>query len=280
MAASYCKVVRSQLGVGLSTRSGLWPLSHRLLSTASSDGEPAKFQPPPKPVILDKRKAGEPQRKYLSPEFIPPRSRKDPFKYYAERKDMIERRKAITIPEFYAGSIMAVNMADPYANGKTNRFVGICIKRSGSGLGATFVLRNILEGQGVEIRYDLYSPRIQSIEVLKLEKRLDEDLMYLRDALPEYSTVDVNMKPVFMSSNEVPVNQIKVRMKPKPWSKRWERPKYDVKGIRFDLYLSDEHMEKAKKTGKPWEEFDMLKIYDTTELQEKIWKEVNEGLNK
>ena len=24
-------------------------------------------------------------------------------------------------------------------------------------------------------------------------------------------------------------------MKPQPWSKRWERPKYNIKGIKFEL---------------------------------------------
>lgn len=62
---------------------------------------------------------------------------------------------------------------------------------------------------GVEICYELYNPRIQKIEVLKLEKRLDANLMYLRDALPEYSTVDPNMKPVPISAtDEVPVNKV------------------------------------------------------------------------
>lgn len=41
-----------------------------------------------------------------------------------------------------------MTMADPDASGKTNRFVGICIQRGGKGLGATFVLRNIIDNQG------------------------------------------------------------------------------------------------------------------------------------
>lgn len=62
---------------------------------------------------------------------------------------------------------------------------------------------------GIEICYELYNPRIQNIEVLKLEKRLDENLMYLRDALSEYSTVDPEMKPVPISpTGEVPVNKV------------------------------------------------------------------------
>ena len=63
---------------------------------------------------------------------------------------------------------------------------------------------------GVEICYEMYSPRIQTIEVLKLEKRLDDNLMYLRDALTEYSTVDPDMKPVSVSpTGEVPVNTVR-----------------------------------------------------------------------
>lgn len=44
-------------------------------------------------------------------------------------------------------------MADPNASGKTNRFVGICIQRSGKGLGATFVLRNVIVKQGEAISF-------------------------------------------------------------------------------------------------------------------------------
>lgn len=70
------------------------------------------------------------------------------------------------------------------------------------------------------------------------------------------------------------VTQMKVKMRPKPWSKRWERPKYNVKGIRFDLHLTPEEMEHAQKWAQPWLEYDMLKEYDTSELEEQIFKEV------
>jgi len=252
------------------------------LAVGSGDGvPPSKFMPPPKPVIIDKTQTESSLRKFLSPEFIPARARTDPFKFRMERKDMIRRRKVLNIPEFYVGCILAVNMADPHASGKTNRFVGICTKRSGKGLGATFVLRNIIDGQGVEICYELYSPRIQQMELLKLEKRLDDDLMYLRDALPEYSTIDPDMKPVpFSPTGEVPVNKMKVRMRPKPWSKRWERPKFNIQGIRFDLALTPEQMEHAQKWARPWVEYDMLREYDTSKLEADILKEVTQEMNK
>ncbi|XP_051265808.1 39S ribosomal protein L19, mitochondrial [Dicentrarchus labrax] len=247
------------------------------LAEGSSSEQPPKFTPPSKPVIVDKTATVESQREFLSPEFIPPRQRTNPFKFYIERKDMIRRRQVLNIPEFYVGSILAVTMADPNASGKTNRFVGICIQRGGKGLGATFVLRNIINNQGVEICYELYSPRIHSVEILKLEKRLDDNLMYLRDALPEYSTVDPDMKPVpFTTTGEVPVNKLKVKMRPKPWSKRWERPKFNIQGIRFDLSLTPEQMEHAQKWAQPWLEFDMLKEYDTSKLEKEILNEVKE----
>ncbi|XP_022593514.1 39S ribosomal protein L19, mitochondrial [Seriola dumerili] len=246
---------------------------------SGNNNEPSKFTPPSKPVIVDKTQTPASQRKFLSPEFIPPRQRTDPLKFSIERKDMIRRRKVLNIPEFYVGSILSVTMADPNASGKTNRFVGICIQRGGKGLGATFVLRNIIENQGVEICYEMYSPRIQNIEVLKLEKRLDDNLMYLRDALPEYSTVDPDMNPVpYSSTGEVPVNKIKVRMRPKPWSKRWERPRFNIQGIRFDL--SPEQMEHAQKWAQPWQEYDMLKEYDTSKLEEEILSEVKQEMRK
>nr|XP_046229793.1 39S ribosomal protein L19, mitochondrial [Scatophagus argus] len=260
----------------------------RFLSTSicchaagSSSEQPPKFTPPSKPVIVDKTKTAASQRIVLSPEFIPPRQRTDPLKFFIERKDMIRRRKMLNIPEFYVGSILAVTMADPHASGKTNRFVGICIQRGGKGLGATFVLRNIIDNQGVEICYELYSPRIQKIEVLKLEKRLDDNLMYLRDALPEYSTVDPDMKPVPLSpTGEVPVNRTKVKMRPKPWSKRWERPKFNIQGINFDQYLSPMQMKHAQKWAQPWQEYDMLKEYDTSKLEKQILREVQQEMSK
>ncbi|KAL6095893.1 mrpl19 [Pungitius sinensis] len=255
--------------------------SLRRQAPAHSSEEPPKFSPPPKPVIIDKTQTVASLRKFLSPEFVPPRQRADPFKFAIERKDMIRRRKVLHIPEFYVGSILAVTMADPNASGKVNRFVGICIQRGGKGLGATFVLRNIIDNQGVEICYEMYSPRIQKIDVLKLEKRLDDNLMYLRDALSEYSTVDPEMKPVpFSPTGEVPVNKIRVRMRPKPWSKRWERPKFNIQGIRFDLALTPEQMEHAQKWAQPWLEYDMLREYDTSNLEERIHSEVQREMSK
>lgn len=59
--------------------------------------------------------------------------------------------------------------------------------------------------------YDLYNPTIKKIETLKLEKRLDSDLGYLVDALPEYSTFDFHMESqAHPSGTPIPINEVKV----------------------------------------------------------------------
>lgn len=78
--------------------------------------------------------------------------------------------------------------------------------------------------------YELYNPTILKIETIKLERRLDNDLSYLIDALPEYSTFDFNMEPVAHPvGTPIPVNPLKVKLRPPPWSQRWEY--YERKGI-------------------------------------------------
>lgn len=63
-------------------------------------------------------------------------------------------------------------------------------------------------------------------------------------------------------------------MKPKPWSKRWERPNFNIKGIRFDLALTEEQMKEAQKWSKPWLEFDMMREYDTSKIEAALWEEI------
>ncbi len=41
--------------------------------------------------------------RFLSPEFVPPRQRTNPVKFAIERKDMVQRRKVLNIPEFHVG---------------------------------------------------------------------------------------------------------------------------------------------------------------------------------
>ncbi|XP_030749827.1 39S ribosomal protein L19, mitochondrial [Sitophilus oryzae] len=221
--------------------------------------------------------------RHVYPEFLP-----DPkidfrnvLREKLERLDMVARRTQVDIPEFYVGSILAVTSSDPHTPGKEQRFVGICIKREGCGLRATFIIRNVIDHQGVEVLYEMYDPTIHKVEVLKLEKRLDDELLYLRDALPEYSTFDVNMDAeILPEGTPVPINTIKVKLKPKPWLERWERKK--LRGVQ-DLGLPERFYIRAKELETPWEKYDLMKEYMRTipeEEQVEIFSEVQSELHR
>ena len=81
--------------------------------------------------------------------------------------------------------------------------------------------KNVILTLGVEFMYEMYDPKIQKIEVLRLEKRLDSELVYLRDAEPEFSTFPFDMEPVYRPEGEpVPVNPLKVRTSGRDWFSR------------------------------------------------------------
>ncbi|KAI3387899.1 hypothetical protein SNEBB_009147 [Seison nebaliae] len=177
-----------------------------------------------------------------------------------ERNDMLKRRKVLKIPEFYAGTILRVTYED-------EQFTGICIKRADSGLRHYFILRNFIEDYGVEKFYYLYDPKITSIQLLRFEKRLDDDLTYLRDALPEYSTIPLDMKEdIRLTSSSfdvdnVPMNKTKVKMKEfNSWTQNWLNKR--VQGINWNsVDVPEFKLRKAKRNvhdREEWKENDIM----------------------
>lgn len=60
-------------------------------------------------------------------------------------------------------------------------YEGVVIGRSGAGLNENFTVRKISYGEGVERVFPLFSPNVDSIEVLKRGKVRRAKLYYLRD---------------------------------------------------------------------------------------------------
>lgn len=209
---------------------------HRHLSTSSSKskifGPPDPDGPPAARKNFRESLLPPEWRKFIDryPDFLPDPMQNNPLHISRQVDDMLKRRCVIEIPDFYVGSIMRVTCSDRYSETKRTKFTGICIQRTGQLLWSNFTLRNVIDGMGVEVRYDLYNPLILSIEVLRLQKRLDDELIYLRDALPEYSTFPEDMKAEALEEgSEVPIDRTLVKMKPRPWSRKWER--YLLKGV-------------------------------------------------
>lgn len=127
---------------------------------------------------------------------------------FLNKSDVIKRRTNLHIPFFMAGSYLSVTKSDPHSPSGESSFVGICIsRRKCKQVGSTFLLRNVINGIGVEMMYELYSPAIKEIKVLKLERRRRAKLYYLRDKPLKYSTVKEKMEPVETPKGPIPVHR-------------------------------------------------------------------------
>ena len=86
------------------------------------------------------------------------------------------------IPDFRAGDTLRVGVR--VVEGDRTRvqaYEGVCIARAGAGLNANFTVRKISFGEGVERVFPLYSPTVDSIEVVRRGKVRRAKLYYLRD---------------------------------------------------------------------------------------------------
>jgi large subunit ribosomal protein L19 len=102
-------------------------------------------------------------------------------------KKQLERLKnesQISFPKFKAGDTISVKYK--ITEGDTTRiqaFNGVVIAKTKSfdNYNATFTVRKISSNIGVERKFNLYSPLISSIEILKQGKVRRAKLYYLRD---------------------------------------------------------------------------------------------------
>ncbi|GLB46833.1 50S ribosomal protein L19 [Philodulcilactobacillus myokoensis] len=86
------------------------------------------------------------------------------------------------IPDFRPGDTVQVSVK--VVEGKRERiqlFTGVVIKRHGSGISATYTVRKMTNGVGVERVFPLNSPRIAKINVLRHGRVRRAKLYYLRD---------------------------------------------------------------------------------------------------
>ncbi len=85
------------------------------------------------------------------------------------------------IPEFRPGDTLRVGVK--VVEGDRTRiqnFEGVCIARANRGMGSSFTVRKISFGEGVERVFPLYSPNVDSIEVVRRGAVRRAKLYYLR----------------------------------------------------------------------------------------------------
>ncbi len=86
------------------------------------------------------------------------------------------------VPEFAPGDNVRVNVK--VKEGERERiqaFEGVCIARKGGGLNESFTVRKISFGEGVERVFPIYSPLVDSIDVIRRGKVRRAKLYYLRE---------------------------------------------------------------------------------------------------
>jgi large subunit ribosomal protein L19 len=96
----------------------------------------------------------------------------------AQVEQLVADRK---IPEFNPGDTLRVNVK--VVEGSRERiqaFEGVCIARKNRGLQSSFTVRKISYNEGVERVFPLYSPRIDSIELVRRGDVRRAKLYYLR----------------------------------------------------------------------------------------------------
>ena len=91
---------------------------------------------------------------------------------------VVEKR---AIPDFGPGDTVRVNVK--VVEGTRTRvqaYEGVCIARNGAGLNENFTVRKISYGEGVERVFPVFTPLIESVEVVRRGKVRRAKLYYLR----------------------------------------------------------------------------------------------------
>jgi len=89
------------------------------------------------------------------------------------------------IPAFDAGDTVRVNVKITESTEKETKtriqaYEGVCIARGGKGINLTFTVRKISYGEGVERVFPIFSPSIDSIELVRRGTVRRSKLYYLR----------------------------------------------------------------------------------------------------
>ncbi|CAN5281575.1 hypothetical protein BH10PSE15_BH10PSE15_18370 [soil metagenome] len=86
-----------------------------------------------------------------------------------------------TIPDFRPGDTLKVGVKVVEGDRtRVQNYEGVCIARSNKGMGSNFTVRKISFGEGVERVFPLYSPNVDSIEVVRKGAVRRAKLYYLR----------------------------------------------------------------------------------------------------
>ena len=98
-----------------------------------------------------------------------------------EAEQVAELSKGRKIPEFRPGDTLRVGVKVVEGDrSRVQMYEGVCIARANKGVNSNFTVRKISFGEGVERVFPLYSPIVDSIEVVRRGAVRRAKLYYLR----------------------------------------------------------------------------------------------------
>ncbi len=106
------------------------------------------------------------------------------------------------LPAFSVGDTVKVLIKIPEGDKvRIHPFEGTVIEKRGQGMSATFTVRKVSYGEGVERTFPVHSPSIESIEVLKKGKVKKARLYYLRKKIGKATKIEEKKSETLAKQN-------------------------------------------------------------------------------
>ncbi len=180
-----------------------------------------------------------------------------------EQEQAAALAKKRKVPEFGPGDTLRVNVKVVEGErARVQAYEGVCIGRAGGGLNENFTVRKISYGEGVERVFPIYSPLIDSIEVVRRGRVRRAKLYYLRGRRGK--------------SARIPERQI-ARGKQKEVFKGFTKPKGEPDDLKLIPGITPELEKKLRKLGlikfdqiANLSDDDIIKLDDALELDGQI----------
>lgn len=184
------------------------------------------------------------------------------------------------IPDLKVGDTVRVHQKIKEGNRERIQvFEGIIIKKQGGGLNATFTVRKIAYGVGVEKTFLIHSPLVEKVEVVRVGKARRAKLYYLRDRIGKAAKTKENIG-ARIETNEITVKE---NLEEVPVSEEATTPVEDAKeeapAVKEEVpvveevvdTVKEENVEAVKET--PSKEVQEEKVEDLKEASEEDKKE-------
>lgn len=111
------------------------------------------------------------------------------------------------IPELRVGNTVKVHQRIKEGNReRVQVFEGIIIKKQGGGVNATFTVRKIAYGVGVEKTFMVHSPMVEKVELVRVGKARRAKLYYLRDRVGKSAKTKENTGAV-IENREITIKE-------------------------------------------------------------------------